>query len=183
MASSSGTLRFADKVSLEEFPEGQENENARKTTEHNIALLKKFLMLKGESRVFRRNSSDEFIIHQRMRKQRFKIIRSVHCIVSLCDCQNWNSNNLYSICREKSRLHHYTRLRVWKITNGLLVKTKTDMKKLVKVNKWCYKVSALIRGVLFSISISSFNQSLKLAVQESSPKKYKRFKVLDSDSD
>ena len=87
MVSSSGTLRFADKVSLEEFPEGRENENTRKTTEHNIALLKEFLMLKGESRVFRRNSPDEFIIHKRMRRQRIKIIRPVHCIVSLCDCQ------------------------------------------------------------------------------------------------
>ena len=31
------TLRFADKVSIEEFPEGKENENARKKTEQNIA--------------------------------------------------------------------------------------------------------------------------------------------------
>ena len=83
MASSSGSLRFADKVSLEEFPKGRENENTRKTTEHNIALLKKFLMPKDESRVFTRNSPDEFIIHQlqRMRGQRIKIIRPVHCIV------------------------------------------------------------------------------------------------------
>lgn len=45
MASSSGTLRFADKVSLEEFPKGRENENIRKTTDQNIGLLKEFLML------------------------------------------------------------------------------------------------------------------------------------------
>ena len=87
MASSSGSLRFADKVSLEEFPKGRENENIRKTTDHNIALLKEFLMLKGESRVFTRNSLDEFIINQRMRGQRIKIIRPVHYTVSLCDCQ------------------------------------------------------------------------------------------------
>ena len=55
MASSSGSLRFADKFSLEEFPEGHENENTRTTTEHNIALLKKFLMPKDELRVFTRN--------------------------------------------------------------------------------------------------------------------------------
>ena len=46
---------------------------------------------------------------------------------------------------------------------------------------------AVIHGGQFSISISSLNQSPKLAIQEvevkSSPKRYKRLKVLDSDSD
>ena len=46
MASSSATLRFADIVSVKEFIEGQENENTRKKTEQNIALL----TLKGEFR-------------------------------------------------------------------------------------------------------------------------------------
>ena len=43
IASSSGTSRFADIVSVEEFIEGQENENTRKKTEQNIVLLKEFL--------------------------------------------------------------------------------------------------------------------------------------------
>ena len=46
---------------------------------------------------------------------------------------------------------------------------------------------AVIHGGQFSNSINSLNQSLKLALQEakveSSPKRYKRLKVLDSDSD
>ena len=46
---------------------------------------------------------------------------------------------------------------------------------------------AVIHGGQFSISINSLNQSPTLAVQEakaeSSPKRYKRLKVLDSDSD
>ena len=46
---------------------------------------------------------------------------------------------------------------------------------------------AVIHGGQFSNSINSLNQSLKLALQEakveSSPKRYKRLKVLDSDFD
>ena len=40
MASSSSNSRFADITSVEEFIEGQENENTRKKTEQNVALLK-----------------------------------------------------------------------------------------------------------------------------------------------
>ena len=50
MAPSSVTSRFADIVSPEEFIKGQQNEDTRKKTEQNIALLKEFLTLKGESR-------------------------------------------------------------------------------------------------------------------------------------
>lgn len=50
MASSSSNSRFADITSVEEFIEGQENENTRKKTEQNVALLKEFLRLKDESR-------------------------------------------------------------------------------------------------------------------------------------
>ena len=46
---------------------------------------------------------------------------------------------------------------------------------------------AVIHGGQFSISINSLNQSPRLTIQEakgeSSPKRYKRLKVLDSDSD
>ena len=48
-------------------------------------------------------------------------------------------------------------------------------------------MGAVIHGGQFSISLNSLNQSPKLAIQEvevkSSPKRYKRLKVLDSDSD
>ena len=50
MASSSSNSRFADITSVEECIEGQENENTRKKTEQNVALLKEFLSLKDESR-------------------------------------------------------------------------------------------------------------------------------------
>ena len=50
MGSSSRNSRFADITSVEEFIKGQENKNAKKKTEQNVALLKKFLRLKDESR-------------------------------------------------------------------------------------------------------------------------------------
>ena len=43
--------RFADIVSVEEFIEDQENENTKKKTQQNVALLKEFLTLKNESRL------------------------------------------------------------------------------------------------------------------------------------
>ena len=43
--------RFADIVSVEQFIEDQENENTKKKTEHNVALLKEFLTLENESRL------------------------------------------------------------------------------------------------------------------------------------
>ena len=43
--------RFADIVSVKQFIEDQENENAKKKTQQNVALLKEFLKLKNESRL------------------------------------------------------------------------------------------------------------------------------------
>ena len=44
--------RFADIVSVEQFIEDQENENTKKKTERNVALLnKEFLTLENESRL------------------------------------------------------------------------------------------------------------------------------------
>ena len=43
--------RFADIVSVKQFIEDQENENTRKKTQQNVALLKEFLTLKNESRL------------------------------------------------------------------------------------------------------------------------------------
>ena len=40
---------FADIVSVEQFIEDQENENTKKKTQQNVALLKEFLTLKNES--------------------------------------------------------------------------------------------------------------------------------------
>ena len=42
--------RFADINSLEQFIEDQENENTRKKTQQNVALLEEFLTLRNESR-------------------------------------------------------------------------------------------------------------------------------------
>jgi len=42
--------RFADVNSVEQFIEDQENENTRKKTQQNVALLKEFLMPRNESR-------------------------------------------------------------------------------------------------------------------------------------
>ena len=50
MASSSSNSRSADITSVEEFIEGQENENTKRKAEQNVAFLKKFLRLKDESR-------------------------------------------------------------------------------------------------------------------------------------
>ena len=36
--------------SVEEFIDGQENENIKKKTKHDVALLHEFLVLKGETR-------------------------------------------------------------------------------------------------------------------------------------
>ena len=43
--------RFADIVSVEQYIEDQENENTKKKTQQNVALLKEFLTLKNESRL------------------------------------------------------------------------------------------------------------------------------------
>ena len=43
--------RFADIVSVKQFIEDQENENTKKKTQQNVALLKEFLKLKNESRL------------------------------------------------------------------------------------------------------------------------------------
>lgn len=43
-------LSFADFLSVEQFIEDQENENTKKKTQQNVALLKEFLTLKNESR-------------------------------------------------------------------------------------------------------------------------------------
>ena len=60
MASSSATSRFSDIVSVEEFIEGQENENTREKTGQNIALQKElFLTLKGAAGAVEEISPDE----------------------------------------------------------------------------------------------------------------------------
>ena len=43
--------RFADINSLEQFIEDQENENTKKKTQQNVALLKEFLTLRNKSRL------------------------------------------------------------------------------------------------------------------------------------
>lgn len=43
--------RFADINSVEQFIEDQENENTRKKTQQNVALLEEFLTLRNESRL------------------------------------------------------------------------------------------------------------------------------------
>ena len=43
--------RFADINSVEQFIEDQENENIRKKTQQNVALLEEFLTLRNESRL------------------------------------------------------------------------------------------------------------------------------------
>ena len=45
-------LRFANTNSVEEFIEDQENENTRKKTQQSVALLKEFLVLRNESRLY-----------------------------------------------------------------------------------------------------------------------------------
>ena len=48
---SNQTNRFQSlNSSVEEFIDGQENENIKKKTKHDVALLHEFLVLKGETR-------------------------------------------------------------------------------------------------------------------------------------
>ena len=48
---SNQTNRFQSlNSSVEEFIDGQENENMKKKTKHDVALLHEFLVLKGETR-------------------------------------------------------------------------------------------------------------------------------------
>ena len=48
---SNQTNRFQSlNSSVEEFTDGQENENMKKKTKHDVALLHEFLVLKGETR-------------------------------------------------------------------------------------------------------------------------------------
>ena len=60
--------RFADIVSVEQFIKDQENENTKKKTQQNVALLMEFLTLKNESRLMKEipskelNAYSEFII-------------------------------------------------------------------------------------------------------------------------
>ena len=53
-----GHFKLADIVSVEEFIERQENDAAELKTEQNIALLKEFLAIKGESRAVEEIPSD-----------------------------------------------------------------------------------------------------------------------------
>ena len=47
--------RFADIVSVEQFIEDQENENTKKKTEHNVALLMEFLDAGERVKTYGRN--------------------------------------------------------------------------------------------------------------------------------
>ena len=56
--------RFADINSMKQFIEDPENENTRKKTQQNVALLKEFLTLRNESRLIKK-------IHKPKRKPKF----------------------------------------------------------------------------------------------------------------
>ena len=56
--------KFADIVSGKQFIEDQENENTKKKTQQNVALLKKFPTLKNESRLM--EEIPQRSIHQRI---------------------------------------------------------------------------------------------------------------------
>ena len=62
-------IKFADIVLVEEFIEGQENDAPELKTEQNIALLKEFLAIKGESRAVEEIPSHEFIIYTVRKKE------------------------------------------------------------------------------------------------------------------
>ena len=54
--------------SVEEFMDGQENENTKKRTKHDVALFHEFLVLKGEMR-----QMDE-LTHQELNKFRSEFL-------------------------------------------------------------------------------------------------------------
>ena len=55
--------RFADINSMEQFIEDQENENTRKKTQQNVALLEEFLTLRNESRLIEEISPKELNVY------------------------------------------------------------------------------------------------------------------------
>ena len=72
MESSSGISRFADLVSVNEFPKGHGNENNGKKTKENIALLKDFFDAKNESQAqkkFCHTNSIHSFTHSQMRRK------------------------------------------------------------------------------------------------------------------
>jgi len=54
--------RFADINLVEQFIEDQENENTRKKTQQNVALLKEFLTLRNESRLIEEKLASKFLL-------------------------------------------------------------------------------------------------------------------------
>jgi len=51
--------RFADINSVKQFIEDQENENTRKKTQQNVALLREFLAFRNESRLIKETRPKE----------------------------------------------------------------------------------------------------------------------------
>ena len=119
MASSSGISRFADLVSVDEFPEGHGNENNRKKTKENIALLKDFLTLKNESRTQKKfcHTNSIHSVHAFTNEKSTKIITSVHCVVWLPAVKGIWQNYGYIIIKDAEFEEN---------VNGLKVK---DLKK------------------------------------------------------
>ena len=115
MASSSGISHFEDLVSVDEFPKGHRNENNRKKTKENIALLKDFFLRKNESR-----AQEKFCytnsIHSFTNEKTMKIITPVHCVVWLPALKGILQNYGHIIIKDAEFEEN---------VNGLKVKTKT----------------------------------------------------------
>ena len=185
MASSLATSRFADIVSVEEFIEEQENENTRKKTEQNIALLKEFLTLKAESRAVEEIPPDElnsfiseFIITVRKKDDNEDYEHSpLHGRLASFERYLKETKNGYSIIKdvefEKARRTNKTSASQHAENSATAVLSDGQQSQ----QAMSLLTGAVIHRGQFIISINSLNQSPKLAVQEpkveSSPKRYK----------
>ena len=122
-------------------------------------------------------------------------------IIQLSGHKNLQSVTNYSVVSETSQQAKMSRT-LSELTTGRIEKTNssqaeafsTELHSANSASDYQHSQQAMslfsgavIHGGQFSISINSLNQSPKLAIQESkvesSPKRYKRLKVLDSDSD
>ena len=170
MASSSATSRLADIVSVEEFIEGQENENTRKKTEQNITLLEEFLTLKGKSRAVEEILPDELnsFTSERKKERRQRRLWAQFIAWFVGDLSTGTGNT-----NKTSSSQHAENSATAVLSDG---QQSTQAMSLF--------TSAVIDVGQFSISINSLNQSSKLAVQEakaeSSQKRCKRLNVLNS---
>ena len=173
--------RFADINSVKQFIEDQENGNTRKKTQQNVALLEEFLTLRNESRL------TEVIAPKELNAYIAEFIIMVRKKDSNADYEPSSLRSLmatferYLIKEEESKLSQVSECFSTTVHSAGSAADYQQGQQAMSLF-----TGAVIHGGQFNISISSLNQSPTLATPEAeikSTKRYKRLKVLDSDSE